>query len=421
MRSEPEGPVDPDDPDGPGDPPVRSSWGLITSRNFGTFFAARFLTSIGCWLQAIVSAIAAFEATGSALVVGVVSTVQFLPQVVFGPLLGRWADSGSIKLQMILGRAFVVASALALAVWYLAAAGADPAADATAIIAGSVVFGVGLVLSETAQQSAAPHLVRPAEIPSAVALSTAPSTIGRIIGPAFGAVFIAWLGYGPAFLIGALLNIAFMVLISLVVFPARVREPQREKNSMREAIAYVRGDRPVLLSLVGVFAVSIGSEAIVTLAPSLAAELGGEAATVGLLVAMAGVGSAVGILISSTFAQQLRQDRTAFVGLALMALMLGLCFFRMPQLWAVVAFTVTGLGYMIAQTSLNTIVQMRLPPAMRGRIVALWLIGFAGSRPIGSVVIGGVADATSVHVAFAATAALVLLVGWFLRPSRLRD
>jgi dipeptide/tripeptide permease len=70
-------------------------------------------------------------------------------------------------------------------------------------------------------------------------------------------------------------------------------------------------------------------------------------------------------------------------------------------------------------TGLSAVVQERAPAELRGRIMALWLVGFVGSRPIAAALLGGTADLVSVQAAFAAAAALSAVVALVCRPSNL--
>jgi predicted MFS family arabinose efflux permease len=400
--------------------PTRNAWGLLRSKDFGTFFAARLATAMGTWLHSVVAAIAAFDATGSALVVGIVSAVQFLPQIILGPVAGSWADQGNIKFQMILGRALLSAGSTSLAGWYFFFSGDDGTADAVAIITSSLIFGIGLVVGGPAMQTAAPRLVTHSELPAAMALNTAPMTIGRIAGPVLGAAGIAWLGYGMAFLMGGLLSLVFIALIAAIRFPTVDGHQDGDKHTMREAVSFVLSDRPTLLTLIGVTAVGVGSEPVITLAPALAAEFGANSQTVGALVTTVGVGAGIGVVASSVLALKLRHDRASFVGMLIMAVSLGICAFPLPQVWVMAAFAASGFGFIVAQTGLSTIMQLRIPPLFRGRIMALWLIGFVGSRPLGAVAVGAVADASSVYSAFASVGVFMLIAAFVCSPKHLR-
>ncbi|MGB3230123.1 MAG: MFS transporter, partial [Mycobacterium sp.] len=86
---------------------------------------------------------------------------------------------------------------------------------------------------------------------------------------------------------------------------------------------------------------------------------------------------------------------------------------------AMAGFALAGLGFGWAMTGLSTVVQERAPEELRGRIMALWLVGFLGSRPIAAALLGGTADVVSVQAAFAVAAALTLAVTLWCRPSNL--
>jgi MFS family permease len=86
---------------------------------------------------------------------------------------------------------------------------------------------------------------------------------------------------------------------------------------------------------------------------------------------------------------------------------------------ALAGFALAGLGFGWALTGLSTVVQEPAPQELRGRIMALWLVGFLGSRPIAAALLGGAADVANVQVAFAVAAALTLTVALVCRPAKL--
>lgn len=402
------------------DPRPRSLLGLLLSRGFGVFFYARLSTAIGVWLHGIVAAIAAFQATGSALVVGIVSFVQFAPQLVLGPVAGSWADQGNIKAQMLLGRAVSASGSLVIALWYALPLDLSTTADTIVIVVSSLAVGVGLVIGGPAMQSATPALVTRAELPTAMALNTAPVTLGRIAGPALGALTSAGFGFGWAFLVAGVGNVLFIVLIATVPFPAALPRKAGSSGTMREALVFVKNNRPLLLVLVGITALGFGSEPTVTLAPPLAQELGGETLLVGALTSSMGIGAAVGVVASSLAARHLRHDYTAAIGTITMAISLAVCAFPVAEPVALWAFGVSGFGFIVAVSSLSTLLQLRLPAELRGRVMALWLMGFVGARPVGSLLVGAISDVSTVYVAFGVVALVLVLCAAVCRPSQLR-
>lgn len=399
----------------------RGALGLLLDRRFGAFFAARLLTSMGVWLHGVVAAIAAYEATGSAIIVGLVSAVQFTPQLILAPISGAWTDRGNIKLQMILGRGTVATGSLATAAWYGFSETTSDSTGAVVVIIASLVVGLGLVIGGPAMQSATPALVSSAELPAAMALNTAPITIGRIAGPAIGALTTAGAGYASAFLVAGIASLLFIPLTAWITFPAPAGRKDGERYSVREGLAFVRSDQPVLLTLIGITAVGFASEPIVTLAPPLAAEFGGDAATVGILTSSMGVGAAIGVVLTSICAARASHERTATAGILVMAFALTACAVPLPYYGAIAAFACAGLGFIISVSGLSTVLQIRLPPTMRGRVMALWLMGFVGSRPLGALTVGSLTDIISVQAGFGSVALVLLGTAAWCRPRRLRE
>ena len=398
---------------------ARSAAALLADPTFGSFFGARLVTSIGIWLHGVVAAIAAFDATRSAVAVGVVSAVQFLPQLALAPISGKWADRGDVKRQMLLGRAISAAGSLALAVWFLAAPDATGWTSASAIAAASLIVGMGLVVGGPAMQSAVPLLVTREELPAAMALNAAPITIGRIAGPAVGAITAAGLGYEWAFMFAVIAHLLFLALVGWISFPTPEGRREGDTFSVREAVAYVRHDRPTLLVLVGVTALGLGSEPTVTLAPPLAAALGGGASTVGGLTASMGIGAAIGVVVTATLGGRVRHEVTSTLGMLLMAVGMAACAAPIGTAASMACFGLTGFGFIVSVSSLSTLMQLRLPAVLRGRVMALWLMGFVGSRPIGALAVGAVADSWDVRASFACVAVAMLVAAWVCRPSRL--
>ena len=69
-----------------------------------------------------------------------------------------------------------------------------------------------------------------------------------------------------------------------------------------------------------------------------------------------------------------------------------------------------GFFYFAVVTSLSTILQAHLSDTVRGRVMALWMMAFGGTVPVGVLVAGAVADSTSITnvVLFGAGVALLL-------------
>jgi MFS family permease len=360
-----------------------------------------------------------FDVSRSALMVGVVGVVQFGPQLLFSLISGKRADLGNPLRQIMFGRLVCVVGSGFIAALMLLIPGASPRAVTGVVVAGSLVVGFGFVVGGPAMQSIVPSLIRPGELSTAMALNSVPMTIGRMLGPVLGSLIASQLGPGWAFGVSAGLNLAFVAMLAAVRFPA---PPTRKPDSdyrVRAALRFVWNDRALGLALLAVAVIGFASDPSITLAPPMAAEIGGDNHLVGRLTAAFGLGAALALGMLASSRRRMGSTHAASVGLSLLGIGSAICAAAMAPWAALVGFAVAGSGFGTAMTGLSTVVQERAPEELRGRIMALWMVGFVGSRPLAATVLGGSADLWSVRVSFAISAALVIATAVWCRPRRL--
>lgn len=399
--------------------PARNALGLMFDPVFGALFWGKIFAVVAVWTHGIVAAIVMYDATRSALMVGMVGVVQFAPQLILSPTSGKWADTGNPARQILLGRVLCVAGSGSIAAWMFVQPGLTGLAAAVPVLLGTTLVGFGFVVGGPAMQSIVPHLIRAGELPTAMALNSIPMTIGRIIGPAAGAYLAAHIGPATAFAVSTVLHLVFAFFLLAVRFPAPPERRAGTDYRVRVAVRYVLRDRPLLLALVAVTTVGIVSDPSITLTPSMADELGGGASLVGTLSAVFGVGAAVGMTALALLRGRIGSAVVSSIGMAALAAGSAILAVAMEPWVALTGFAVSGFGFGCAMTGLSTVVQERAPEELRGRIMALWLVGFLGSRPIAAAVLGGTADVLSVYAAFAVAAALSLAVTLLCRPAKL--
>lgn len=391
-------------------------------RVFGALFWGKMFSVVAVWTHGIVAAIVIYDATRSALMVGMVGVAQFGPQLLLTPTSGKWADTGNPVRQILLGRVFCAAGSGLVAGWLFTAPSAHGTAAAVAVLLGSLLVGFGFAVGGPAMQSIVPSLIRDGELSTAMALNSIPMTIGRILGPAAGAYLAAHLGPAAAFTVSAALHLVFALLLIVVRFPAPPPRRPGADYRVRVAVRYALGDRRLLLALIAVTVVGIASDSSITLAPSMADALGGGAGLVGTLSAVFGVGAAIGMAVLALLRGRIGADLVSWLGLWGLAagctVLAGGLVTDVATAVAVSGFALAGLGFGWAMTGLGTVVQEQAPEELRGRIMALWLVGFLGSRPLAAAVLGGTADAVGVYAAFGVAAVLCGIVVVLCRPSR---
>lgn len=392
----------------------RGTLGVLVDRSFGPYLAARQLASIGVWVHNVVAAVVVFNLTGSAFMVGIVSVAMFVPQVLLAPLAGARADSGNHRRQLAVARLVVALGAGSLALW-IAAVGLQGAAAAWLVIGAGLVVGIGFALGGPAAHALLPALVRPAELSTAVALSQTPFTVARAVGPALGAGILATLGSAAGFAFSALANVVYGGVAARV----RLRPVERRTDadrSVRAGLRHLRADPVCAVLLAGVTTIGFGIDPVITLTPSIADALGGGEPLVGAMASAFGAGAAVTALASGGLRRRTSLSRLAPAGLAVFAGGLGGLALAPAAGWAVAALAVAGAGMILAITSLTTQLQARLPEHLRGRIMALWMVAFIGSRPLAAAINGGVADAVSAQAALVIGVAVLLAGAIVARP-----
>lgn len=400
-----------------GERPPRGALRLLVDPAFGTIFWGKLCAAAGVWIHGIVAVVLVYAGTGSALMVGLVSVVQFAPQLILSPISGGMADRGNAARQILLGRTMCFLGSASLTVWVAVYGAPIGMAESSVVLVFSFVVGLGFVVGGPAMQSIVPRLVRADELATAMALNTFPMTMARIVGPVLGALVASHWGPAPALALGTALHVPFIVLLILVRLPGAEARRAEVDYSVLGAVRHVWRDKPTLLMLLAVAGVGIGSEPSVTLAPVVAEALGGGVREVGLIGTSFGGGAGVTLLVLPVFTRRWRSEWLGPIGLWFMIAGLAIVAVGAAVAVTLAGFTIMGVGFAVAMTCLSTLLQQRTPPYLRGRVMSLWLVGFVGARPLAAVADGFLADTYSVGVAVIVTAGVLLAIALSTRPS----
>lgn len=411
-----------DRPDGEGAPRRRVLLRLLTDRSFGSFFWARMVAASAVYAQSLVAAVLVYEATGSASAVAAVAVAQFAPQLVLSLSAGAHADRGHVARSIIVGRVLCATGSVSMVSPILLGDGLGGRGFASIVVASSLVTGVGLVLGGPAMQSITPLLVSRSELPVGLMLNAVPMTVGRVAGPAIGAGAMHFAGAELALLGAALGHLSLAWVVWRVVRLRSQRPPsgaEAEDSSVRAMFAHVVTDPPLLLLLLAATCVGFGSEPIATLAPVMAQELGLGAHAVGIITAAFGAGAAVGLVANVWLSVWNRHEWIVTSGLVALATGVLGCGLAGTLAGAVSGSIVAGLGFSVAISSVTSLIQVRAPERLIGRVMALWLMGFVGGRPVAAVLTGAIADFSSVRAACLVLAGVLVAAAWLCRPSRI--
>lgn len=396
----------------------RSTWALLSDPRFGSFVVGKGAAFTGVWIHHVVTAVLAWQFTHSAIWVAAVSVVHFIPQVVLAPVIGPLSDRASRGMLVAYGRIFCVLGTGGLGAW-LWLAGPEHTGIA-GVLAFSLLAGIGFSVSGPAMQAMVPDLVRPNEVGRAVAIDSVPTMFARAAGPAIGALIMASFGAPLALGVAASGHVVFGVIAVVLARGDGATRAATAGGSFRAGLSYIRHNPVVALLLLGVTAVGLGADPVVTLAPAIAHDLGESEALVGYIGSAFGAGALVGSAVATVFNHGRRVRLAPVVGLAGLSLgSLAVPLVHEPVA-VCVAFFLAGVGFTVAFSGCTAMLHQVVPAAMRGRVMSLWLIAFMGSRPLASVMNGIVADLVSAAWAMVMMAVVVALAAVACAPPMLR-
>jgi MFS family permease len=385
---------------------------------FRRVFAGAFLSNVGTWMQNVVLGALAYDLTQSATFVGVVLFAQLGPLLLLSLLGGALADLVDRRRLLI----WVTISQIVFS-FVLAAVAAPEDPNMVALVAVVFAIGIGQALFNPAYSAMMPQLVDRPDMPGAIALHSAQMNGSRVIGPVIGALMFSAFG-APLVFVGNGLSYLFVVAALLSVRlppPAVSSDGDRGLRRLLGGFAVARRDDLVRRCLVTIATFSLVSLAFVGQFPVLAERNLGideRSATYGFLYAAFGLGAVAGALsIGTVF---VRQSKKRIVPAALVAYAATLTVFallRSPAPAFAVAL-VLGLTYFMFITSLSTVLQADLADHERGRVMALWIMGFGGTVPIGNLLAGPLIEATSVTTVLLGGAACSLALARYARFDR---
>ena len=378
----------------------------LRHRDARLLFGALAVSLLGDGIWLIASAWQVIELGGGPVQLSLVAAATSLGLIGFVLVAGVVADRVARRPLMLfadLMRAAVVAATAALSIagtieiWHL-------------VVAGFAV-GAGTAFFIPAYTATLPQLLPEEDILAANGLEGAVRPLAQqALGPAIGGVIVAAIAPGAALLgaaLGYLASVAALALVRASGFPERGDEEWEETTALadlREGARYVRATRWLWATLLfAIVAVLFAIGPIEVLTPfAVRDRAGGGASDYGLLLACFGVGAAIGALAISSRRMPRRYLTVMLlcwsVGTAPVAL-LGIA----DALWLMAAaLVVVGVGEGIASAIWGTLLQRRVPDALRGRVSSLdWFVSLA-LLPVSMALAGPAADAFGITAVFLA-------------------
>ena len=398
-----------------GDRPLASGTAMaaLRHRTFRTVFLGAFASNIGTWMQNVVLGAYAYDISHSSSFVGLVIFAQLGPALLLAMVGGLIADRVDRKKFLILLSLEQLVFSLILA-WVVR----TPSPSHLLLVAMVVMVGVGSAMFGPAYSAILPALVTRKDLPGAISLNSAQMNASRVIGPVIGGV--AYHYVGPAWVFAGnaatyLFVVAALMMVTLPALPQAPRHASRWRD-LTAGITTARHDKVVGRCLVTVFVFSLLALAVIGQMPVVAAHNLGidpKSADYGLLYACFGTGALIGaISIGTVFS---RTSKAMIVRVCLIGYSLSLAAFALLRaaLPAYVVVAVVGAFYFAFITALNTSLQTRLADAVRGRVMALWIMGFGGTVALGNLVVGPIVAEVGITAVLIFGAGVALALAWY--------
>ena len=369
-------------------PVMFSSLGV---RNYRLWAGGQVVSLVGTWMQRIAQDWLVLELSGgSGVAVGIVMALQFGPTAIVSLPAGALADRFDKRKLLIATQTTIALCALILGVL-------DVAGMATLAWVYILSFALGCVSAIDApiRQSFTIEMVGAEQLPNAVALNSLTFNLARIIGPAVAGLLITLVDTGPVFLINAVTSLAVLAGLFAMRTSELIRSARATTDrSIRSGVRYVRRNRHLVVVLATVFVVStFGLNFPLSLALLTANAFEGTAGGYGLLSTMLAVGTLSGALVAArrTKPARLRHFLAGALAFGVFEVVVGV----MPTFWLVAVVLIpVGVANIMFTTSAMNIMQLSVDSQMRGRVMGIYMLCFLGGTPIGSPLLGWLAQVT---------------------------
>ncbi|MEQ6903620.1 MFS transporter [Nocardioides sp. YIM 152588] len=362
--------------------------------NYRLYFAGSVVSNVGTWMQRVAQDWLVLTIPGNGgTELGITTGLQFLPVLLLSPYAGVIADRFPKRRMLQVTQATMALAALALGL--IAVSGH---AQTWHVYALALAFGVGSAFDAPARQAFVSEMVGPDDVTNAVGLNSAAFNTARLIGPALAGLLIGVLGGGMTatgwvILLNALSYLAVIAQLERMDVAA-LRAPRpagRQPGMLREGVAYLRTQPKMLMILVLVFfAGTFGMNFQLTSALMATEVFGKGAGEFGLLGSALAVGSLSGALLA---AGRVRVRLRLLVGAAVAFGVAEIAAGLMPSyLTFALLCPFIGLATITLLNSANATLQIESDPALRGRVMALYMTIVMGGTPIGSPLIGWIGE-----------------------------
>lgn len=360
-----------------------------------------------------------YQRTGSASIVGVFIFAQLGPLLLLSIPAGVLADKFDRRKWLVFSQIIQMTGSVCLGIFTIAHT------PIWTLFLAQMSVGIGNAFNAPAFSAVLPSLVKPEDLGGSISLSSASVNGSRVTGPVVVAIMMSWgITTGQVFLFNAATYLFVTWAVLRISIPAVAKSTEKGLKAFTSGFRIARQRRAIGRVLLTMSSFSFLSLSYVGLFPAVADltfDIKPKTALYKWLYATWGLGAMFGALAIGTVLAATDKRRTARHGF--LAFAIAMCAFasvRGTVLAFITAFLL-GIAYFGTTTALTTVVQSRLEPEVRGRVMALWFMAFGGTIPIGNVVFGPIMDAIGSRPVLYIGAAWALFLAWWCNVEKIDE
>lgn len=389
----------------------------LSHPNYQLYFVGQLVSLTGTWMQSTAQQWLVYRLTDSPLALGTVTFLAALPSMLFSLFAGVLIDRVDKRRLLTVTQTGMMVLALTLA--FLTATGW---VQYWHVLVLALLLGLINMVDMPTRQAFTVDMVGKEDLMNAIALNSSMFNLARLAGPAVAGVLVARVGEAMAFTLNGLSFLA--VLAGLLRMQLPPFQPRTGKlhpmEDFKEGLTYITHNR-TLLVLVGLAAVpSIFGFPYTTLIPVMAGEvLGLKADGFGALVSAIGLGALLGAVSLAWLGSHRHKGQLLMTATFVFAGAVAAFALSRTLTFSMAALAFAGWGMVSHLATTNTLVQLLVPDALRGRVMSAYLWTVVGLAPLGSLILGSLAEAWDAPRAIllgAAVCAVSAGVAWVALP-----
>jgi predicted MFS family arabinose efflux permease len=383
-----------------------STWAPLRNGVFRALWLAVLVSNVATWMQTVGAQWLLVNQPHASILVALVQTADYLPDMLFGIVGGVLADTFDRRRLMMAVQAFLVVAGVALAA--LTFAGQMPPA---LLLTFTFLIGSSSVLVVPAYQSLVPELVPRSQLHSASALSSISINLARAVGPAIAGVVIARAGVGAVFALNAVMYLVFLAVL-VTWHPPSGSTPKIAEgfvSAVRAGGRYIRYTPVVRRILWRSALFLVPASALWSLLPLVAIQrLGLGADGYGLLLGVLGAGAIAGAVVLPRIRARFSINALlAASGIVYAAVLAAVVLIASPGA-ILIALVPAGVAWIAFLSTINAELQLFLPAWVRGRGLSIYQMVLFGAQGFGALVWGFVAAPLGIVPTFLIAAAAML-------------